>query len=673
MHSGLDQNTVAFLPDREKVIALVGSPNCGKTTLFNWLTGSRFKTVNYPGSTVDYLVGGVHERYGKWTEPLWVMDTPGTYSLEPKSPDEHVTIQAIYEHERFGHATLVVSVADATMLSRQLFITRQLIAAGFHTVLAITMNDLLERRGLRINIDVLAEELGVPVMLVDGRLGGGMQALVDVVRSQLSLRWHKPGVESHQSAIGKPVPGPAWSAELIEQTMREIDGLVNRAVQPLTKDQKVGESESAVLKGQPLTRSLDAREKTRRLDRVLLHPFWGLAFFLFLMTSLFSGIFWFAQPMMDLIDQFFSVLAERILAQAPDHLLNQFLSQGVIASVSSVLVFVPQIFILFTGIILLEDSGYLARSAALVDRPLHALGMGGRSFVPLLSGFACAVPAMLAARTISSRRERLITLAVIPLMSCSARLPVFALLLSFLFQGDQAWKAGIALALIYLTSLILGGFASLVVGRILKTDERSFFMLELPVYRRPKPWLILRQALSRTKAYVLRAGPMIFTFALIVWLATTFPRYDIQNRTERLQASYAADVGRTIEPVFRPMGLDWRVGVGLMSAFAAREVFVSSVAVMFQVVDEDQDSLQENLLARMREAKGPDGLPLFTFASVMGLVVFFMIALQCLSTVSVSIRESGGLKFAMVQLVALNAIGYLLAVGVYQTLHFFQL
>jgi ferrous iron transport protein B len=637
------------------VIALVGSPNSGKTTLFNWLTGARSKTVNYPGSTVDYSVGETHPRMhvSASDQPLTIMDTPGTYSLDPKSPDEKVTTEAIFAHPTFGAARLVISVVDATHLSRHLLVTKQLIKAGFNVVLAVTMRDLLREHDEDLDVDLLSRELGVPVVLIDGRLGSGVRELLASARSELG---RINVTDFRQDRASRPLS--PWSEEEVETTLREVIRLSDRARVAL--DKRPGDSEEYKT----------ARARTRRLDQVLLHPFWGLILFLSLMSILFSSIFWLAQPLMDLVDQLLSGLAGGVLAWAPESLFAQFVSGGVIASVSSVLIFVPQIFILFVGIIFLEDSGYLARSATLVDKPLSLFGLGGRSFVPLLSGYACAVPAMMAARTINSRRERLLTLLVIPLMSCSARLPVFALLLSFLFHADAAWKGGVALTGIYVLSLVLGAIAAIVVGRFLtlQKDERSFFMLELPVYRRPRLTLVLRQAFWRTRSYVLRAGPAIFLFALIVWIGTTFPNYHLEDKSERLKTSFAAEIGQMIEPVFTPMGGDWRTGVGLISAFAAREVFVSSLAVVFQVTDDNEESMQSTLLSKMHDAKAPDGQPLFTLASVMGLIVFFMIALQCLSTVVVAIRESGGLKFALLQLLGFNIAGYTLAVLLVQGL-----
>jgi ferrous iron transport protein B len=640
--------------DTSRVVALVGSPNSGKTTLFNWLTGSRFKTVNYPGATVDYSVGKTHERYGA---QIQVMDTPGTYSLDPKSPDEQVTHDAIFNHREFGRAGLVVSIADATHLSRHLFLTKQIKAAGFHVILAVTMADLLTERGETLDTSKLSEKLGLPVVLIDGRLGGGVIELVEAIRFALS------GIDVKTPAPRILNDEAVWSHEKVEAALRETDELSRAVIQ----------KKASSLESRGAHERLTSAERSRRIDRVALHPVWGLISFITIMAGFFSAIFWLAKPVMELVDKSFSFMGEQVLNLNPESLVLQFMSQGVIASLAAVLVFVPQIFILFLGITLLEDSGYLARSATLIDRPLSMLGMGGRSFVPLLSGYACAVPAMLASRTINSRRERWLTLFIIPLMSCSARLPVYALLLSFLFYEQSAWKPGLALAGLYLGSLLLGAVVAVIAGRFLKVSDQSFFMMELPIYRRPHPKHVLHQAVTRTKSYVMRAGPAIFAFALIIWVATTFPRADLKDPSERLEGSYAARVGQLIEPVFEPMGGDWRTGVGLISAFAAREVFVSSLAIVFHVAGDDSDdsaqaSMQQTLISSMKAAKTKDGYPLFTVSSVLGLIVFFMVALQCLSTVMVAVRESGGWKFALVQLVVFNAVGYALSVLIVQGL-----
>jgi ferrous iron transport protein B len=619
-------------------VALVGSPNSGKTTLFNWLTGLRYKTVNYPGATVEYSMGETNERYGA---PVLVMDTPGTYSLNPKSPEEQVTIRAIFSHIKYGTCPLIISVVDATQMSRHLLITRQLQAAGFPVIVALTMVDLIRERGEHVNVAALSEELGCKIIEIDGRLGGGVMELVEEVRQSLLF-----------CPLIKLQPLEAWSGEKTETVLREV-----AQIQKKVMEKKVGSG----------FKKKDALERTAKIDRVLLHPVFGLVIFTVIMALLFTAIFWAAQPLMDAVDFTFTSLGNYVLSLAPDSLWASFLSKGVIASFGAVLIFVPQIFILFLGIVSFEDSGYLARTATLVDRPFSFLGLNGRSFVPILSAYACAVPAMMAARTINSRRERWLTLFVIPLMSCSARLPVYALLLSFLYRGQPAWKAGVTLAGLYLGSLMVGAIAAAIANRFLKIKDKSFFMLELPVYRTPKFKSVLRSSLSRTYSYIRRAGPAIFIFALIIWIGTNFPRIDLKDPTERLSQSYAAQLGHYIEPVFRPMGGDWRTGVGLISAFAAREVFVSSLAVVFSVT-EPEESMRASLLTKMSEARAPDGLPLFTFASVIGLMIFFMIALQCLSTVSVAFRESGRWQFAIFQLVVFNLVAYALTVGIVQGL-----
>lgn len=576
------------------VVALVGSPNSGKTTLFNWLTGLRYSTVNYPGSTVDYSMGTSHNRYG---DPVRLMDTPGVYSLFPKSMDEEVAVKALHSHPEFGAAELVLSVADATQLARHLLVTRQLVDSGFKVVLAVTMVDLLREQGKELDTQLLSQELGCPVIGIDGRLGGGVLDLVAEIRKALGK---EPGEL-------KPQRLDNWQAQKTESVIRESDQLARKVL----KTRQDGEKSR-----------MDATERTALIDKFLLHPVLGLVLFLSIMAGLFTSIYWLAQPFMDGIDEGFSFLADQVLQLGGGALWADFIANGVIASFGAVLVFVPQIFILFLGITFLEESGYLARAATMMDKPFSKIGLSGRSFVPLLSAHACAVPAMMAARSIGGRKERLLTLFIVPLMSCSARLPVYALLLLFLFYSQPAWVAGLVLAGIYFVALLVGAISAAIGNRILNIQEKSFFLMELPVYRRPVVQAVLRRAYDRTASYVRRAGPVIFVLALVVWAGTTFPNYQAEDDGDKLSQSYAGQMGQAIEPLFTPMGADWRIGIGLISAFAAREVFVSSLAVVFSVADDDEDSMRGSLVARMSEAKHRDGSPLFTFASVMGLIAF---------------------------------------------------
>jgi len=370
---------------------------------------------------------------------------------------------------------------------------------------------------------------------------------------------------------------------------------------------------------------------------------------------------------MDLVDHVFGFLAANSAEALGGGFLGDFIGNGLIAGAGSVLIFVPQIFILFFGLNLLEDSGYLARAATIIDRPFQKIGLSGRSFFPLLSGFACAVPGVMAIRNLRSRREKWIATFILPLMTCSARLPVYALLLYFVFRDEAAWKPGVALAGLYLLSVVIGAIAATLLNRMLKSEKPAPFIMELPFYRRPKWGLVLRLTMMKTKSYIVNAGPTIFGFVLILWLGTHFPGLHNANPSDRLRESVVGQAGQLLEPVFKPMGSDWRVGVSLMSAFVAREVFVSSLAVILNVTAE-KEGIQDSLLANMREARTPDGHALFTPASVAALIVFFMIALQCLSTTSVVWRETGSAKFAFSQILILNSIAYVLAIIVYQSL-----
>lgn len=619
-------------------VVLIGAPNSGKTTLYNWLTNSRFKTVNYPGATVEYSTGNLAERYhGHGVSGFPVTDTPGTYSLFAKSADEQVTLDVLYKHPlNEKPAEKIILVVDGTQLARHLLLAKQLSDAGFSFVIAMTMADILRANKVQIDVSVIEKEFATKVIMVDGLLGGGVNELV------LAAQHLHPSVEVRKL--------DQWSDAVLGEKLERAEKLAQEVT-----------SKSNAFKMSHIS------DRTLKMDRWLLHPFLGPIIFFGIMWFLFSAIYWGATPLMDLVEAGFALLAEWINQFVPEGLWAEFISDGVLASFAAVFVFVPQIFVLFFGIGILESSGYLARAATLIDRPFSKVGLSGRSFVPLLSGFACAVPAMMATRNLSSKRDRMITNFVIPLMSCSARLPVYALLLGFVFSDAPAWKAGFALACLYILSMLFGAIAAGILNKILARNEASFFMMELPMYHRPRLMVLFKQSLTRTQSYVKRAGPIIFVFAVLIWVGMTFPHYEKEG-TERLESSALGVAGQMIEPVFQPMGVDWRVGVGLMAAFAAREVFVSTLAVIFHTANEDEALQEEGLLATMREATNSQGEKIFTVATVAGLLVFFIIALQCMSTVAVQVRESGSYSFAIMQLLVFNVVAYVLAVIVVQGL-----
>jgi ferrous iron transport protein B len=417
---------------------------------------------------------------------------------------------------------------------------------------------------------------------------------------------------------------------------------------------------------------------TLKIDKYLLSRSWGLLFFFLIMSLTFTSIFWMANPFMELVDELFGYLASSAAGLLGNTWYSDLVADGIISGTGSVLVFFPQILILFLILGLLEDTGYLARGAMLIDKPLSKIGLNGKSFVPMLSGFACAIPAMLAARTISNRRERLLTIFIIPLMSCSARLPVYALLIAFLTPADKAWLAGIALAVIYISSILGSLIVAAIINKfnkkIINAFDTSSFILELPAYRVPKIKNVIRNSFESVKQYIYKAGPIILILSIAIWFLTYFPNHSPEINTnglsqeesvqmikaERLSTSYAADLGKVIQPVMSPLGMDWRIGVSLIAAFAAREVFVSSLAMIFKVTDEN--NLQSSILLAMKDAVNEEtGKPLFNVPTIIGLIVFFIFAMQCLSTVAVSRKETGGWRIPILQIIIFTTIAYVLS------------
>jgi ferrous iron transport protein B len=608
-------------------------PNSGKTTLMNALTGGNFRTANYPGVTVSLLQGQSKSEFGA---PRRVVDLPGVHSAVEPSPEEELAVQVIEGRHAKVKPDAFVLVLDATQLERHLKFAGLVGRQAKPTVIALTMVDLLGRSGLSVNALKLSNTLGIPVVEVDPRTGKGVAQLL---------------------AALDELKGSVWVGSALSEIPAD----------PVAGYRHVGE---LLRKSGAMTHSAQGDTLTSRIDRFVLHRYIGFPIFFLVLVSLFAAIFWLAQPFMDLIDAAFAATGGALKSIAPESFLVNFLADGVVAGVGAVAVFFPQILILFFLMTLLEDSGYLARGATLVDRPLSYLGLHGRSFVPMLSGFACAIPAVFAARAIPARRERMLTIWILPLMSCSARLPVYALLLAALLPA-AAWQAGIALAAIYISSLLIGALIAGVASRIfMKHRKPSLLAMELPAYRVPRWRPILRMTWSRGSAYLKRAGMPILIVSAVLWMLSNFgyvPGTLVASAP--MENSFAGQLGQKVEPALRPMGVDWRVGVGLISAFAAREVFVSSMAIVFHVDSEDEETQQEGLLRQMSEATFPGtDQRIFTPASIAGLIVFFFFSLQCFSTVAVVRKELDSWKLAAAQLAFYTGLGYALAVLTVQAL-----
>jgi ferrous iron transport protein B len=659
------------------VIGLIGMPNSGKTTLFNTLTGSNFKTSNYPGATVEYSTGKLMEKYGFES---YVLDSPGIISLNPSSPDEEVTINGLFNNPKFGVPDVVIVTCDCTQLSRQLFLLKQVIDCGFNTIAAVTMNDLLAKKELELSSEKLSSVLGCPVIKINSKTGEGISSLL----AQAQQIYKTSCIEGTGAKVQKPQkPAEEDIARLYDYT-EETEAKV---IFPVNGKLNINEINRKIF--HDLHRK--PHETSLKLDKFFLHPFWGIIIFIISMGLIFTSVFWIAQPLMDLVDSGFSRLSGMVADALPEGTwYTDLITNGIINGFGSVMVFVPQIVILFLLLGLLEDTGYLARAAMLIDKPLSKFGLNGRSFIPMLSGYACAIPAMMAARTISNRRERYLTIMIIPLMSCSARIPVYALLLAFVVPPDKPWLGGIGLGALYLFSLIAGAVVAGIISKFKKTDEKSTFMLELPPYRTPVLRHIVKNTYYKALSYVKQAGPIIIIISLLLWALTYFPNtnpdIEILNKqglteeqvsklveSERLNTSYGATIGKYVfEPVLKPLGWDWRIGISLLSAFAAREVFVSAMAITFSITegDEDEENLQRSILQSMREARSPDGTrPLFTTASTIALIIYFMFAMQCLSTVAVARKETGSWKIPVLQVIFYTVMAYVLALAAYNGLN----
>jgi len=659
----MNVNTKESIP----LITLVGPPNSGKTTLFNSLSGKNFKTVNYPGSTIEYNATNFQNNLGINAH---LLDSPGIISLVPSSPDEQVTVDSLYSHPSFGKPNLVIATVDASQLSRHLLLVKQLINSNFNVIIAVTMHDILNKKGFRILKQEFSQMINSKVVLVNGRTCEGIDELVTVIKSELRIK--------KENNITLKRAEKALHAEIILQQYKEIEEIERIVVVPLAdkSDLEKANTKLGILSNQ-ISNQPDST--TLQLDKIFLHKYWGILLFLLITGAIFTSIFWLALPLMEFVDESFARLANLSSNYFGFNWYGDLISDGIISSLGAVMIFVPQIVILFLILGFLEDTGYLARGAMLIDKPLSKIGLNGRSFVPMLSGFACAIPAMMAARTISNKKERLLTIFIIPLMSCSARLPVYALLIAFIIPRENVIFGGLIFSFIYLfsiiSSVIIAGLINKFSKHLIKVVDNSSFILELPSYKLPKVKSVLRNTYSSTKQYLKEAGPVIVVFSIILWALTYFPNtnpeippgslttieYQDAIQMERISTSYAAKIGRFIEPVMSPIGMDWRIGVSLISAFVAREVFVSSLALIFRVTGNDK-TLRESILHSMRNAKVEGtNQKLFTSSTILGLIIFFVFAMQCLSTIAVAKKETGHWRIPILQIILFTGIAYIAA------------
>ena len=620
------------IPPPPSTIALIGNPNAGKTTLFNALTGSNRKVGNYSGVTVELAAGDTFTPHGK---KLRVLDLPGCYSLRAPSPDEQVAVDALRGVlPGYARPELVVCVLDASNLERHLQLALQVIELRIPTVLALNMVDMAEKSGLRLDPAKLSEELGVPVVPMQASAGKG------IIELKQALRFPFPKAPEAPWAAGSDdveAARRAFIRRLCELTARRPD-----AHQRTVSDQ---------------------------LDGWLLHPVFGGMVLLIILFVVFWGIFSFAKIPMGWIESAQGAVAGRVVALMPAGDLRSLLVDGVLGGVGGVLVFLPQIVLLFFFIGLLESSGYMARAAYLMDGVMAKAGLSGKAFLPLFSSYACAIPGVMATRTIGSAKERLVTIFIAPWMSCAARLPVFFLIIPLLLhENEGSWKQALVLFAIY----TLGTLSAFVVSRVLRRQlgpeaGANHFMLELPPYRLPQWDYIIRHVLERAGSFVAKAGTIILGLSILLWALSTYPKA-AGDATTALAASTMGRIGRVIEPVVKPLGFDGRVGTAILTSFAAREVFNSSLAVLFRVDQAaGKEATRSSLRGRLADAKWPDGTPLFTPLALISLIVFYIYALQCLPTSAIVAKESGSWKWALGQFVFMSGFAYIAALLVFQT------
>lgn len=654
----------------EACVALVGHPNTGKTTLFNALTGQNQKIGNYTGVTVEKRSGDFFTPHGKKIE---LVDLPGCYSLIPNSPDEAVTRDALLgDLSEEETPDLVLCVLDAANLERHLYLLQQVLDLGCPVLAVLNKVDLAEQMGLRIDPAQLSKDFDIPFIAISGNKQRGVTQLKQAIRFPLPQApgrcWQgSPEIEKTLKHLEKTlaeqnIPRPAAHAI---QALSDPTYEVGNLTAPTGLDEQISKQRFEIIQAaidngvrRPDQSPLSLTDK---LDHWLLHPFWGWAFFSVLMFTVFWSIFRFAETPMGWIESLQTATQNWIGSFMSEGDFKSLIIDGIIAGVGGVLVFLPQIILLFFFISLLESSGYMARAAYLMDGIMNKVGLSGKSFLPLLSGYACAIPGIMATRTIPNAKERLATILILPWTSCTARLPVYVLIIPLMVTGTFA--QGAALFGIY----ALGTITALLTAKILKprlgAAEAPQFILELPPYHRPQISYILKQVWERASAFLKKAGTVILGLSIILWFLDTYPKSDSDDPVVQQAASFNGKIGKAIEPIVAPLGWDSRMGTAMIASFAAREVFRSSLAISYATDEEEEETLRAQLTASTRK----DGSMLYTPLVGLSIIIFFIYALQCLPTTAVVRRETDSWKWALAQLGGMTLFAYLAALIVYQT------
>jgi len=701
---------------RNPHIVLIGNPNSGKSSVFNHLTGLRQKIGNFPGVTVEKK-SGVFQFSNK--EKATVIDLPGAYSLYPRRSDEWVSYKQLMSPAAGEGVDIAIVVVDATALRRNLLFVSQVIDLKIPVVVALTMMDIAKKRGIRVNIDQLSREMQVPVVPVNARSGKGVDELKSTVFQVLGnpvapKDFFPVGSLAENAVVEMQELFPTMSAyssihHLINHENFELNSVDQEKIEKIEEKFNVNHTKIQAEDIQQRYKRIrdivnksveeDSVEEKKlfseKLDSFFLHRTWGYLIMGVVLFLLFQSVFWAAEFPMNAIEQGIGALSGYLGGVLEKTWYADLFINGVLAGLSGILVFVPQIMILFGLITLLEDTGYMARISFLTDRIMRRVGLNGKSVMPMIGGFACAVPAIMSARNIENKKERLLTILVTPFMSCSARLPVFTILAALVVPNKKILGVlslqGLVLMGLYVFGVLIAMFVSYLLNLFIKIKEKSFFILELPLYKQPRWNNIIVTMFDKAKVFVFDAGKVIMVISLLLWGLSSFgpgEKRDQINRTyterikntpslteslekERaaslLEYSYAGILGRSIEPVIRPLGYDWKIGIALITSFAAREVFVGTMATLYSV-GESEDSSGNTLTKKMESAKRPDGSLVYSTATGFSLLIFYLLAMQCMSTLAVVKRETGSWKWPLIQLLYMTGLAYLLSFITYQLL-----
>lgn len=680
-------------------VALVGNPNCGKTTLFNALTGLRQKVGNYPGVTVE-------KKEGRITFPddsqVAILDLPGTYSLSATSPDEKIATDILLGTTTHTQPPdCVVCVVDASNLERHLYLVSQIMDQRLPVIVALNMIDVAEDAGITIDVPALSKLLGVPVIPTIANKGVGIAKLKEAMRSSVHhapvRQWRMPDIveeetmelagflqRHHQlkesvafhealALLSAPEPSEAHSErfapEVIAHLKKDHEKLDFMGID---RQSVVIESRYDWIRrvcAQTVTQTAKSGASiSDRIDRIVTHKVWGFVVFLGVMALMFQTVFSWAEIPMRLIENGFSTLGNWIQMAMPAGDLRDLIINGGLAGVSAVVMFLPQILLLFLFIGLLEDTGYMARAAFIMDRLMSKVGLHGKSFIPMLSSFACAIPGIMATRTIESPKDRLATILVAPLVSCSARLPVYTLLIAAFIPQKNILGflslAGVTLLSMYLLGLVMALTLAWLFKKTLLKGPAPLFLMELPPYKVPSLKSILLHMWERSKAFLQKAGTIILGVSIILWFLASYPKVEGATPSEQLQKSFIGYAGRAIEPVIKPLGFDWKVGIALCTSFAAREVFVSTMGTIYNIQDSDNPT-SSSLHEKMRAETDAAGTPVWTPLRAVCVMVYYVLAMQCISTIAVVRRETNGWKWPLFQLGYMTALAYGVTFTVY--------